>query len=131
MQRMRINKGNWSGENATIDYSRLNANHIQFKTENLGSFIIKMEPDYDGYEDHEKYDVYNVWVREANGKDTVIAGFVHVIKDSKGAVPHNERTQVVAWDHPYMGIERQARSSNVNRVETVVEAVAQVIFNLL
>ena len=131
MQRMRINKGNWTGEDATIHYARTNSNHILFTTENLGSFIIRMEPDYDGYEDHEKYDVYNVWVREANGKDTVIAGFVHVIQDSKGAVPHNERTQVVAWDHPCMGIERQARSSSVNRVETLVTACAQVLFNLI
>ena len=123
---MMINKGNWTGEGAVVEYGRMDATHIQMKAEGIGEYIIRIEGSSCNYED-DTVNTYNFWVRPVQIKETVVCGFVTVY-----IYNHNiPRTSFIAWEHPCMTVERELDNEGINRVEGIVEVVASVLYNIV
>lgn len=125
LQSMKINKGNWTGEEVTVHYGRMDATHIQMRHDSIGDYIIRVEGSGDCSDDTTEQ--YNFWVRPVGIKETIVCGFITVYKYNH----HKSLTNFVAWDHPCMAVEREFGNEGVNRVEGMVEVAAQVLFNIV
>lgn len=125
-EKMIVQKSNWTGETATVEYWRIDANSFGFRSKSLSSgdvFLLEALPGepLDG----ERSFGYTVKLGDffGEGQDLVVVEAAFFIEAERPDF-------ACAWS-PGSNVEREVHcKKDGNRVEALIAAVSQVLFNI-